>query len=478
MYNTNALIYTGFFMFELDFNRPVRIHFIGIGGISMSGLAEVVQNRGFTVTGSDNQASELTRRLEEGGAKIFIGQCAENIPADCDLVVYTAAIHPDNPEYAEAVRRNIPMMTRAQMLGVLMRNYRTAIAVSGTHGKTTTTSMLTEILLHAEKDPTVSVGGMLQSIGGNIRVGRSDFFITEACEYTDSFLDFYPTHALILNVEADHLDYFGTLENVRASFRKFAGRLPEDGVLVIHGNIPDAEYFYRDLKCRVLTFGTDPGADVTAKDVLFDENAKGSFTCIYKGSDLGTIRLQVPGKHNIDNALAAAACALSLGIDFSDIQEGLASFGGADRRFQLKGMYNGCKVIDDYAHHPTEIRACLETALACPHRKIWCVFQPHTYTRTEAFLDDFAGALSLADEVILTDIYAAREVNTVGVSSEDIVRRIVELGKESEYMPDFATVAQYLSLQIGPEDLLITMGAGEAYKVGDILLEAQNDFHR
>ena len=464
-------------MFELDFDRPIRIHFIGIGGISMSGLALVVLNRGFIVTGSDNKESVLTKKLTEAGAVIYYGQKAENIPDPCDLVVYTAAIHPDNPEYAEAVRRNIPMLTRAEMLGQMMRNYETAVAVSGTHGKTTTTSMVSHILMEADCDPTISVGGMLPSIGGNIRVGNSDYFVTEACEYTDSFLDFYPTHGIILNVEADHLDYFGTLENVRASFKKFAELLPEEGALILNKKIPDWEYFVSDINCPYLTYSAETDADVTACDIEYDSFARGSFTCVYKNEKLGQVKLNVPGRHNVDNALAAIACGLTLDIPFEKMAKGLESFTGTDRRFQITGHAFGSTIIDDYAHHPTEIRACLTTAKACPHNKLWCVFQPHTYTRTAAFLDDFASALSLADEVIISDIYAAREVNTIGVSSEDIVERIIELGTESEYMPEFETIAKYLALQLQPGDILITMGAGEAYKVGNLLTEAGSDFH-
>jgi len=464
-------------MFELDFDRPARIHFIGIGGISMSGLAEVVLNRGFIVTGSDNQESELTRRLAGEGARIHIGQRAENIPDECDLIVFTAAIHEDNPEYAEAVRRGIPMITRAELLGSLMKNYGTAIAVSGTHGKTTTTSMISQILLAADADPTISVGGILPSIGGNIRVGKSGVFVTEACEYTDSFLSFFPTHGLILNVEADHLDYFGTLENVRASFKKFAGLLPEDGCLIISSEIEDFEYFTSGISCPYITYG-GRDADVTASDITWSELAFGSYTCVYRGRELGRITLSVPGMHNVSNSLAAAACALSLDIPFEKIQEGLAEFKGTDRRFQLIGHAFGCAVVDDYAHHPTEIRACLTTALRCPHKKLRCVFQPHTYTRTASFLDDFADALSLADEVILSDIYAAREINTIGVSSDDIVERIREKGTASAYIPDFEGIAAYLKGKMEPGDLLITMGAGEAYKVGNILMEASRDNDR
>lgn len=456
-------------MFEIDFTRPAHIHFIGIGGISMSGLAEVVLERGFTVSGSDNHESELTQHLAQAGAEIFYGQRAENIPEKCDLCVYTAAIHPDNPEYVEAVRRGITMLSRAELLGALMKNYGTAIAVSGTHGKTTTTSMVSCILLAAGKDPTVSVGGMLPAIGGNIRVGASDTFITEACEYTDSFLSFFPTVDLILNVEEDHLDYFENLENIRKSFRKFAELLPDDGLLVINSEIEDLAFFTDGLKCRIATFGE--GGDFYAENITYNELARATFTC-KKGSEvIGTFTLNVPGRHNVDNALAAIACTYSLGVSPADIEKGLSGFSGTDRRFQKLGEANGVTIIDDYAHHPTEIRACLTTAQNYPHKKLWCVFQPHTYTRTAAFLQDFADALSLADEVILSDIYAAREENTVGVSSGDIVEKIRENGKAALYIPEFEDIAENIRGRLSGGDLLITLGAGEAYKVGRILLE-------
>ena len=458
-------------MFQLDFDNPISIHFIGIGGISMSGLAEVVLDRGFTVSGSDRQESEFTRRLASRGATVFYGQRPENIPEKCDVVVYTAAIHPDNPEFAEAQRRGIPMLTRAEMLGQLMKNYSTAIAVSGTHGKTTTTSMVSHILMSAGCDPTISVGGVLPAIGGNIKVGSSGTFVAEACEYTDSFLSLYPTLGMILTVDADHLDYFKTLENIRRSFKKFTALLPESGTLIINSAIDDYEYFTTDLKCPFITYSIDHPADVTAEDIEYDQLANGSFTCLYKGRKFGSFRLNVPGRHNVDNALAAIAAGIALDIPYEDINRGLLEFHGTDRRFQIIGKKDGVTIIDDYAHHPTEIRACLTTAQNYPHKKLWCVFQPHTYTRTASFLDDFASALSLADEVILSDIYAARENNTVGVTSSDIVNRISEMGTKASYIPDFPSIAEYLRPRLAEGDLLMTMGAGFAYKVGEILLE-------
>ena len=458
-------------MYQVNFNKPVNIHFIGIGGISMSGLAEILLDRNFKVSGSDRQESELTAHLAKKGALIFYGQKAENIPADCDVVVYTAAIHPDNPEFAAAVSRKIPMLTRAELLGELMNNYSSPIAVSGTHGKTTTTSMLAHILLAADTDPTITVGGILPAIHGNIRVGNSPYFLTEACEYTNSFLSLHPSVGIILNVEEDHLDFFKNLENIRASFKEFANLISENGALVINADIDNIDYFTEGLKCRVYTYSVNKDADYTAKDIEYDQFGVPSFTVTHKGSELCRISLKVPGEHNISNALAAAAASLSFGIDTDKIQAGLASFTGTDRRFQIKGKINGAVIIDDYAHHPTEIKATLTAAENFPHKKLWCVFQPHTYSRTAAFLDDFADALSLADEVILAEIYSAREQNTFGVSSEDIASRIRALGKPSSYYPSFKEIEDILRPRLEAGDMLITMGAGDVYEIGDDLLK-------
>lgn len=458
-------------MYHIDFKKPVHVHFIGIGGISMSGLAEILLERNFTVSGSDNKESELTKTLEKHGAKLFYGQKAENIEDGIDVIVYTAAIHPDNPELKEAVRRGLPLLTRAELLGQLMQNYKKAVAVAGTHGKTTTTSMLTEILMDSGQDPTISVGGMLDAIGGNIRVGGSDIFVTEACEYTNSFLSFFPTIAVILNIEADHLDFFKDLDDIRRSFCRFARLLPADGLLIINSDIPDYEEICRGLSCRIITVGSDPKKSrYSAADIRFDQNACASYTLLVDGKERDTIVLGVPGMHNVYNSLAAVAAAKELGISEEEIKSGLLHFSGTHRRFEKKGELNGVVIIDDYAHHPHEIEATLSTARNYPHREIWCVFQPHTYTRTKALFDDFARALSKADHVVLADIYAARETDTLGVSSELLAQRIRELGTEAVYLPDFASIEKFLLKNCVNGDLLITMGAGDIVKVGEKLL--------
>ena len=458
-------------MYQIQFDKPVHVHFIGIGGISMSGLAEILLSRKFPVSGSDSHESALTDQLAAQGAVVHYPQMAENITDDIDVVVYTAAIHPDNPEFRAAQEKNLPMLTRAQLLGEIMRNYKEAINVSGTHGKTTTTSMITEILLEAHKDPTVSVGGMLKDIGGNIRVGGQETFVVEACEYTNSFLSFFPTIEVILNVEADHLDFFKDIDDIRHSFKLFAEKLPEDGLLVINKDIKHSEYFTQALKCRVVTFGHEKDADYTANFISYDKFAHPSYTLFYKGEELAQVELGVTGEHNIYNSLAAVAVARSLDIPMETILRGLKRFTGTDRRFQKKGSVNGFTIIDDYAHHPQEIAATIEAAKKYPHRKLWIVFQPHTYSRTAALLDDFAGALSQADEIVLADIYAAREKNTIGICSDDLRTHMLEQNTNVYYIPKFEDIEDFLLQHVEEGDVLITMGAGDIYKVGDDLLK-------
>ena len=457
-------------MYQVEFDKPVSLHFIGIGGISMSGLAEILLGRGFTISGSDSKASPLTKRLEEKGAVIFIGQSAENIREPLDCVVYTAAIHPDNPEFRAALEKGIPMLTRAELLGEIMRNYALPIAVAGTHGKTTTTSMCSEILLAGGLDPTITVGGILPSIGGNIRVGRSEAFVAEACEYTNSFLSFFPKIELILNVDADHLDFFKDLDDVASSFHRFAQLLPEDGTLIISRDTAKYDVVTDGLRCEVITYSLSGEADYTASDIEYDGRGCGTFTCMERGEELGRFSLQVPGLHNISNALASIALGRKTGLTADTIACGLQSFTGTERRFEYKGSVNGASVIDDYAHHPTEIRATLAAAAKYPHRKLIVAFQPHTYSRTKALLSEFADALKGADEVVLADIYAAREKNTFGISSEDLKKEILAGGTKAVYFETFDEIGGYLKKTLSENDLLITMGAGNIVEVGENLV--------
>lgn len=459
-------------MYKIDFNHPCHVHFIGIGGISMSGLAEILMKEGFTVSGSDNKESSLTDHLTDKGAVIFYGQKASNIIDGINVVVYTAAIHEDNEEFMEAKRQGLPMLSRAELLGQLMTNYDTPIAVSGTHGKTTTTSMLSHIFLAGDMDPTISVGGILKAIHGNIRVGSSGLFVTEACEYTNSFLHFFPKISVILNIDADHLDFFKDLDDIRHSFRLFAELLPEDGTLVINGDIENLSYITDGLACRVVTFGQEASLDYSASDIQYDEQGNASFDLIRHGIPSGHVTLSVGGEHNVYNALSAIAVADLLGVSAETIQEGLLSFHGTDRRFEYKGEFNGITVIDDYAHHPTEIEATLKSAAHYPHRELWCIFQPHTYTRTKALFDEFAQALSHTDHLILADIYAARETDTLGISSEQLARAAASYGCDAIYLPSFDEIEKYVRDHCQSGDLLITMGAGDVVNIGEDLLKA------
>lgn len=435
----------------------------------MSGLAAVLLKRGFTVSGSDGKKSELTGWLSGLGAKISYPQSAANITDDIDVVVYTAAIHPDNPEYMAVLAGNIPMLSRAELLGQLMKNYDLPVAVAGTHGKTTTTSMLSHIMMTASLDPTISVGGILPSIGGNVRIGASGYFLTEACEYTNSFLHLSPKIGIILNIDADHLDFFKDLDDIRHSFRRFAEKLPKDGTLIINAAIPNLEQLTDGLSCRVVTFGIECG-EYCASNLSYNERGNGSFDLLKDGVLLGHFDLSVPGEHNIANAAASLAAGDLLELSASNMADGILSFTGTDRRFQKKGEIGGVTIIDDYAHHPTEIKATLTAAQKYPCQNIWCVFQPHTYTRTKALMNEFAEALSHADKIVLADIYAARETDTLGISSEDLRQLLENAGKEAYYFPTFDEIETFLLEKCSPGDLLITMGAGDVVKIGERLL--------
>ena len=458
-------------MYQIDFTDPIHIYFIGIGGISMSGLAEILLSEGFRISGSDRTTSVLTHRLEDLGATVFYEQREENLSQDIDLVVYTSAIKPDNPEMIATRKLGIASLTRAQLLGQMMKNYKTPIAVSGTHGKTTTTSMISQILLENNDNPTLSIGGIYKPIGGNIRVGSSDRFVTEACEYTNSFLSFNPKISIILNIEEDHLDFFKDIDDIRNSFHEFARLLPADGTLIINGDIERPEEITAGLSCKVVTYGSSSDCDYFPSDITYDESGCPSFHLMRKDGKEEAYSLRVHGEHNVYNALASIALADLLGISSDVTAKALLNYGGTDRRFEYKGKINGFTVIDDYAHHPTEIRATLLAAKNYPHHTIWCVFQPHTYTRTKAFLTDFAKALSLADEIILADIYAAREKDTLGISSQTLQAEIEKLGHRCYYFSSFEEIENFILTNCTKNDLLITMGAGDVVKIGENLLQ-------
>lgn len=466
-------------MYHIELSHPVHVHFVGIGGISMSALAELLNHYGFTVTGSDWKSSPITRHLEELGINIAYGpNCSAHISPDTAVIIYTAACRQDSPELLRAAELGIPCIDRGSLMGDVNLGYKANYAVAGSHGKTTGTSMLASVMLGAGLDPTVLVGGVLGSIGSNIHIGSTDRMVLEACEYTDSFLRFHPTHAIITNIEPEHLDYFKTIERERASYRQFASLLPADGLLVACRRIPSYDELFEGISCPLITYDiSTPGdpsgstADYFAADIEFNETGCGSFTLIRRNEKLGRIALSVVGEHNILNATGVAAMCLESGIAFDAIAAGLAEYRGTARRFEKKGEIGGVTIIDDYAHHPTEIRATVSAAFRYPHKRLFVVFQPHTYSRTITFLNEISEALSPVDTIILTDIYAARETNTCGVSSKDIVRVLHDdFGKDSYYFSSFDEIENFLLQNCCTGDLLITMGAGDVVLIGDRLL--------
>lgn len=454
-----------------------RIHCIGIGGIGLSAIAEILLSRGYQVSGSDMRESEITERLCNDGAMIYLGHRAKNVE-NTDLIIYSAAVGRDNPELARAEELGIPAITRAQALGALMDEYENSIAISGTHGKTTTTSMVSLILKNAGKEPTILVGGNLSEIKGNVYVGSNEYFVTEACEYMDSFLSLKPKIEIILNIDSDHLDYFKDVEHIASSFDKFAGLVPEDGTVIAYDANPFVKSVIKD-RPNTITFGMNEGCDYSAADINFDSEGMPRFKVMHGGNVLCEIELSVPGEHNILNALSAVACCHILGVEADDIVNTLEKFTGTQRRFDVLGITgSGIKIIDDYAHHPTEIKATLAAVRNMKHKKLWCLFQPHTYTRTLALLDDFATAFGDADKVVLAEIYAAREKNIYKISSKTLVNRIKEAepSKEVYYFEDFDEIASFVYNNAEEGDLVLTMGAGDIYKVGEMILSKDRKF--
>ena len=450
----------------LEFMKPgVRVHLAGIGGVSMCPLAEVLRGMGLVVQGSDMNESPTVQHLRSLGIHVDIGHSAENL-RNCDLVVRTAAIRNENQEIAGAIARGIPVYERAEAWGAIMRQYENALCISGTHGKTTTTSMATHIFMAAQADPTVMIGGTLPLLGAGYRVGEGDTIILESCEYCNSFHSFFPTVAVILNVEADHLDFFKDLEDVENSFRKFASLVPENGFIIANADDEGAMDSVRGLEHEVFTFGINAPARCTVANVAFHDGFP-SFDILVDGEEYSHAELQVAGRHNILNALAAASAAYVLGIPGGAVSRGLGSFTGAGRRFEHKGTYNGAEVYDDYAHHPGELHALLTTVKTLPYERVICAFQPHTYTRTHALFEEFVTELQLPDVTIVAEIYAARERNDLGISSRDLVARI----PGSIYCATLAEVTEELAKIARPGDLILTVGAGDIVKAGENLVK-------
>ena len=443
-----------------------RGHLIGIGGVSMSSLADVLWGMGIAISGSDMNRNKNVVGLTEKGIPVSIGHKAENITREIEFVVRTAAVHDDNPEIIRAHALGIPVFERTQAWGAISKDYSNALCISGTHGKTTTTSMCTHIMMAADKDPTVMIGGTLPLLNAGHRVGHGNTIIMEACEYYNSFLSLHPTVAVILNVEADHLDFFKDLQDVQHSFREFALRTPEDGYVV--ANLDDASTMatIRDIPRKIMTFGLSREADVYAENIEF-LGANSHFDIMFKGKHFTDVTLHVPGLHNVKNALAATAAAICLGVRPNAVKYGLAGFNGAGRRFEFKGKYNGADVYDDYAHHPGELKALLDTVEGLNYKRCILVFQPHTYTRTAALFEDFVTQLKRPDVLLLAEIFAAREKNTIGISSSALAERV----EGAEFYPTFPELEEELKRKAQPGDIILTVGAGDVYKIGENIVE-------
>lgn len=450
------------------FKRIKHVHFVGIGGIGMSGIAEVLLNLGYEVTGSDTKASPITERLERLGAKIFPRHVAENV-AGAHVVVTSSAVRSGNPEVSEAHRLKVPVIARAEMLAELAR-LKYAIAIAGTHGKTTTTSMVATVLDRAGLDPTIVVGGVVNTIGGNARLGKGDFIVLEADESDRSFLLLSPTVAVVTNIEADHLDNYRDLDDIQTAFLSFINKVPFYGTAVLCLDEPAVQTLIPQIKRRIVTFGTAAQADVSITEVVPD-GLGSSFTLRFNGNSQQKIRLQVPGMHNVMNAAGAFAAARDIGVEPLIIAEALETFQGVDRRFQIK-CRDGITVIDDYAHHPTEIRATLAAAKAGNFRRLFAVFQPHRYTRTFHLFDDFARAFNLADVAILLDIYPAGENPIDGITTPALIEKINSFGhKNAIYARDFEEIESYILANAKEGDAVIVMGAGSVTKLSDLLSE-------
>ena len=450
-----------------DYIKPGRrAHLVGVGGVSMSPLAEVLHGAGMVITGSDMHDSATVEHLRSLGIHVTVGHRAENV-AGAELVIRTAAVHDVNPEIAAAREAGIPVFERAQAWGSIMKHYRNALCISGTHGKTTTTSMCTHIIMAAGLDPTVMIGGTLPLLGAGHRVGRGETIILESCEYCNSFLSFFPTVAVILNIEADHLDFFKDLEDVEHSFRRFADRVPEGGRIIANRDDANTMRTLEGESRPVTTFGLEAG-DVHAAGLIWERGLP-AFDVVYRGETFAHVSLRVPGVHNVKNALAAAAASIALGVPARAVEEGLNAFRGAGRRLEHKGSFHGAEVFDDYAHHPGELKALLDTARTLGYERVICAFQPHTYTRTHALFNDFVEALRAPDITLLAEIFGARDTNDIGISSKDLAERI----PGAEYYATLPEVTARLRELARPGDLILTVGAGDIYTAGEALVRGE-----
>ncbi|MBL7575032.1 UDP-N-acetylmuramate--L-alanine ligase [Peptoniphilus asaccharolyticus DSM 20463] len=456
--------------FNIDEHKYNHVHFIGIGGISMSAIAQILLNYNYSVSGSDRKSSPITDKLESLGAKIYFEHSPKNIK-NADLIIYTDAISLDNQELEAAIKSKVDIIDRASFLGQLMKNYKTSIAVSGTHGKTSTTSMLTEILLNTEENPTILLGGNLDEIGGNVKIGDKDLLLTEACEYRANILKYFPTTSIVLNIDEDHLDFFDNIEHIISTFEGLVKNLTVQDTLVLNVDDEKVKNLQSKAVCKVITCSAkDQSANYFAKNINL-KNECPTYDLYHNGEFKGEVQLSVLGEHNVYNSLCAIAAAYENNMPLDIIIKSLKKYTGVHRRLEFKGVYNNASVIDDYAHHPTEIKASLKALKTQCKSRLFCIFQPHTFTRTKLLLDSFSKSFDDTDLTIITDIYAAREKDYGDIHSKTLVDAIINYGDKAVYMSDFSDIVTYLKNELQPNDIVVTMGAGDVFKIGDDLLK-------
>ena len=460
------------FKFNLNEKKYKHVHFIGIGGISMSGLAEILNKYGYKVTGSDSKQSDTTDKLKSHGIDVIIGQKKENIKG-ADLIIYTDAISLDNEELAQAIKTKVDLIDRASFLGALMENYKISIAISGTHGKTTTTSMVAEIIKNLPTEPTIIVGGKLDDINGNVLVGKEEMILTEACEYKANVLKYFPTTALVLNIDEDHLDYFDNIDHIINTFKGYGDNLGKDDKLILNIDDENTRNLLERDNTQIITIAVDRYADYRAKNIEFNDLGYPQYDLYYKDKYIDKVFLSIMGVHNVYNSLGAIAVAHENNISFKEAIDGIHNYHGVHRRLEYKGNYKGALVMDDYAHHPTEIKASLNALRKGCKKNLYCIFQPHTYTRTKLLLDSFSKSFSQTDYTIITDIYAAREKDYGDIHSKTLVDAINNNGNSAFYMETFDEIVKFLQDNLRPNDMVVTMGAGDVYKIGQMLLNSQ-----
>ena len=459
-------------MFEIniDDSKYKNIFFIGIGGISMSALAELMLHKGYKVYGSDRMPSINTEKLEKNGATIYYEHKKEHIE-NMDLVIFTDAISFDNEEYMAAVKEKIDLVDRATFLGAIMKNYKNSIAVSGTHGKTTTTSMITEIIKDLDLNPTIMLGGQLKDIDGNIKIGDENLFLTEACEYKANILKYFPTTEIILNIDEDHLDYFDNIDHIIRTFKGYVDNLHADDYVILNVDDENVDTLFPIDNCKVFTFGIKNDADLRAKNIDFSEDGFPTYDLYLKGKKICHVELSVLGRHNVLNSLAAIAATYVNNIPIEDAIIGLKNYKGVERRLEEKGYYKGTKIMDDYAHHPTEIKSSIHAIKNACKGKLYTIFQPHTYTRTKLLLDAFANSFDESDVIIITDIYAAREKDYGDIHSKTLRDAISDHRDNAFYISGFEDIVKFIKENIKKDDVVVTMGAGDVYKIWEMILE-------